>query len=179
MLALPGGAYVYQGEELGLPEVTDVPDDLRQDPTFIRTAGAEVGRDGCRIPIPWRGSTPPFGFGPSGDSWLPQPADWAVLTVEHQDSDESSMLALYRQALRLRRQQRATGDERLEWLESDPGVLTFRRPGERLICVLNVGAAEAERPGSLSPEVVVLLASNPLPLDGRIPADTAVWYSEP
>ena len=78
MLALPGGAYVYQGEELGLPEVHDLPDEVRQDPTFLRTGGAERGRDGCRVPIPWSGSASPFGFGPAGRRpWLPQPSTWA------------------------------------------------------------------------------------------------------
>ena len=179
MLALPGGAYVYQGEELGLPEVTELPAELRQDPTFIRTAGAEVGRDGCRVPIPWRGSAPPFGAAPSGATWLPQPADWAELTVERQESDESSTLRLYRGALWLRHQLRAAGDERLEWLESEPDVIAFRRPGERLTCVLNASDAEVERPRSLAEGAVVLLASNRLPTGSRIPPDTAVWYADP
>src|SRR4051812_24270149 len=73
MLALPGGAYIYQGEELGLPEVLDLPDQVRQDPTFHRTSGRELGRDGCRVPIPWSGTTASFGFGPAQASWLPQP----------------------------------------------------------------------------------------------------------
>ena len=74
MFALPGGAYVYQGEELGLDEVEDLPDEVRQDPTFLRTGGERKGRDGCRVPIPWGGDAPPFGFGPGPSAWLPQPA---------------------------------------------------------------------------------------------------------
>jgi glycosidase len=80
------GAHVYQGEELGLPEVTDLPAAARKDPTFLRTGGAELGRDGCRVPMPWSGSEPPFGFGPSAAAWLPQPEAWAELTVERQAS---------------------------------------------------------------------------------------------
>src|SRR3712207_6051396 len=83
-LALPGGAYVYQGEELGLPEVEDLPDDVRQDPAFRRTGGEERGRDGCRVPLPWSGTGPSFGFGPGPESWLPQPPEWADLTAERQ-----------------------------------------------------------------------------------------------
>ena len=87
MLALPGGAYVYQGDELGLPQVTDLPDEVLQDPTFLRTGGAERGRDGCRVPLPWSGDAPPFGFGPAGEPWLPQPADWDALTAERQAAE--------------------------------------------------------------------------------------------
>ena len=179
MLALPGGAYVYQGEELGLPDVADLPDAARQDPTFARTEGAELGRDGCRVPFPWAGSAPPFGFGPSGAPWLPQPADWVALTAERQDADPSSVLTLYRSALRLRRQRRHAGDERLTWVEADRNVIAFRRPGKGLACVVNFGHAPVERPTALASGAEVLLTSTPLAPDGRIPGETAVWYAEP
>ena len=104
MLALPGGAYIYQGEELGLPNVDDLPDEVLQDPMFLRSGGAMRGRDGCRVPLPWSGSTPPFGFSPEGvQPWLPQPESWRDLTVEAESGDPESMLSLYRAALRLRR----------------------------------------------------------------------------
>src|SRR6185369_2381272 len=104
MLALPGSAYLYQGEELGLPEVFDLPAAARQDPIFRRTGGAQLGRDGCRVPLPWSGEQTPYGFGPSGTRpWLPQPDGWAGLTVAAQRADPDSMLSLYRTALRLRR----------------------------------------------------------------------------
>jgi alpha-glucosidase len=175
MLALPGGAYVYQGEELGLPEVTDLPDEVRQDPTFHRTAGAEPGRDGCRVPLPWSGQEPPFGFGPSGASWLPQPADWVKLTVQRQEADPESMLTLYRNALRLRRELPALGDGPMRWIEAGDDVLAFRRDSG-FVCVVNVGDAPAELPdGLLGADAVVLLASAPIGSGGRIPGATAVW----
>ncbi len=102
MLALPGSAYVYQGEELGLPEVADLPDRVRQDPAFLRTAGQDGLRDGCRVPLPWSGAKAPYGFGPAG-SWLPQPAGWGDLSVAAQTGDPHSTLELYRAALELRR----------------------------------------------------------------------------
>ncbi|ROQ38775.1 alpha-glucosidase [Frondihabitans sp. PhB188] len=102
MLALPGSAYVYQGEELGLPEATQLPADVRQDPTFARTGGAEAGRDGCRIPLPWVKDAPAFGFGPSADVWLPQPDSYGPLAADQQVDDPSSTYSLYRTALELR-----------------------------------------------------------------------------
>jgi alpha-glucosidase len=183
MLALPGGAYVYQGEEFGLPQVVDLPDEVLQDPTFVRTGGAERGRDGCRVPLPWAGDEPPFAFGPTpGQPWLPQPADWAELTAERQASDPGSMLSLYRRALRLRRKH--LGPAPLEWL--DPGrrragsrrrdtLLAFRR-GPGFACVVNLGASPVVPPTGLDPGLGVLLASGPIGRDGRIPSDTAVWF---
>jgi alpha-glucosidase len=177
MLALPGGAYVYQGEELGLPEVLDLPGDVRQDPTFFRTGGKELGRDGCRVPLPWSGDKPPFGFGPSEASWLPQPPEWAELTVQRQQSDPGSMLNLYRDALRLRRDVPALGDGQLTWLDAGDGVLAFRRNPD-FACMVNVADEPADLPaGLLEDDPVVLLASGPLDAAGRVPGATAVWYA--
>ncbi|WP_370947672.1 glycoside hydrolase family 13 protein [Amycolatopsis sp. cg5] len=162
-MALPGGVYVYEGEELGLWEIEDIPDELRQDPVFARTKGADPGRDGCRVPIPWSGSEPPFGFGES--SWLPQPAVWADYTVAAESEDPGSMLSLYRSALRLRGAE--LGDGSIEWLPSEPDVLAFRRSAE-FSCVVNLSGAPVDITGE------VLLASGPLD-NGRLPADTAVW----
>jgi len=175
MLALPGGVYLYQGEELGLPEVTDLPDKVRQDPIFVRTKGLERGRDGCRVPLPWSGTAPPYGFGPAGEPWLPQPAAWAELTAERQAADPESVLALYRAALRLRREVPALGDGSLRWLETAGDAFAFRRePG--FGCVVNAGAEPVVPPADFR-SAEVLLASRPLDVEGRIPADTAVWYA--
>ncbi len=101
LLALPGSAFLYQGEELGLPEVEDLPESALQDPIWRRSGHTVRGRDGCRVPLPWSGSEPPFGFGPDGSvPWLPQPAAWTSLTADAQADDPASMLSLYREALR-------------------------------------------------------------------------------
>jgi len=169
MLALPGGAYVYQGEELGLAQVTDLPDEVLQDPAFVRSGGAERGRDGCRVPMPWSGDEPPFGFeAVSGaDPWLPQPPAWAALTVEAQRPDPSSMLNLYRDALRLRRGVAGTGP--LAWVDAGGRILAFTRtPG--FACVVNLGDEPVGAPGGR-----VMLTSGPLDPEGRVPPDTTVW----
>ncbi len=103
MLALPGSAYLYQGEELGLPEVVDLPDSARQDPTFARTAGESYGRDGCRVPIPWEAAAPAAGFSPSGEAWLPQPGFWPAYARDVQRGVPGSTLEFYRAALAARR----------------------------------------------------------------------------
>jgi alpha-glucosidase len=176
MLALPGSAYLYQGEELGLWEVEDIPDALIADPIFERTGHRIRGRDGCRVPLPWRADAPGFGFGPPGGAppWLPQPAEWRHLAADQQAADADAMLALYRAALRIRRTRGAGGqlaDDRLAWLDTEAGVLAFTRPGG-LCCVVNFG----RQPTPLPPPREVLLASGPL-TDGLLPADTAAWLS--
>ncbi|MET9436982.1 alpha-amylase family glycosyl hydrolase [Streptomyces sp. NPDC006551] len=146
MLGLPGSVYLYQGEELGLPEVTDLPDRLRQDPAFLRGEGQDGLRDGCRVPLPWTAEGPSFGFGPAG-SWLPQPPDWAPLSVAAQSGDPGSTLELYRAALRLRREHPALGaGDAVEWLEAPDGVLAFRRrsAGGDVLVALNTTARSAD-----------------------------------
>ncbi|MET9268925.1 glycoside hydrolase family 13 protein [Kribbella sp. NPDC003557] len=173
-LALPGGAYIYQGDELGLPEVEDLPEDVLDDPTWERSGHTVRGRDGCRVPIPWSGSEPPYGFGPGSEQpWLPQPADWAGLTAEAQAGDPGSHLNLYKEALRLRREHPALGEGRLAWDESaGDGVLSFTRdPGFR--CVVNLGESTVPLP----PHSKVLLSSEPLTGAG-LPPDTSVWLAE-
>ncbi|MEU5826491.1 glycoside hydrolase family 13 protein [Micromonospora tulbaghiae] len=171
-LALPGAAYVYQGEELGLWEVEDIPYELRQDPMWERSGRVDPGRDGCRVPLPWQGDTPPFGFSPDGANaapWLPQPADWKDRTVRAQTGDPHSMLELYRAALTLRRAEPALGDGTLTWLPAPHGVLAFaREPG--FTCLVNLGGAAVPLPAHDR----LLLASGPLD-DDRLPPDTAVW----
>jgi alpha-glucosidase len=198
-LALPGSAYVYQGEELGLPEVLDIPDSARQDPTFRRTGGRRVGRDGCRVPLPWSTSGPSFGFSrtPSGQSapaWLPQPTGWGTFSVEAEQDDPASFLSLYKAALGLRRSHPALGGAgALRWLDSDAagpspirqpegtqerlpaGQLHFRRePGFELFA--NLGP----EPVPLPPHREVLLSSSPLAAAGGsalVPPSTTVWLA--
>jgi len=172
MMALPGSAYVYQGEELGLEQV-DVPPSDRQDPAWFRGGGP--GRDGCRVPVPWSGTAPPFGFGPgAGQPWLPMPAHWSTSTVEAQDADDGSTLAFFRRMLRLRREVTAGLGEEVELLDSAPGTLAFRR--DSLVCVVNCGS----RPRRLPPEAgELLLSSGADPSGGRIEPDTAAWFRHP
>jgi alpha-glucosidase len=168
-LALPGAVYLYQGEELGLWEVEDIPDALRQDPIFRRTGGADGGRDGCRVPMPWDGDAPPFGFTAAERGWLPQPAGWAAHTAAAQRGDPGSMLELYRAALRLRRAEPALAGAPMGWLDAPAGVLAFAR-GPSLRCVLNASGAAV----ALGGHGGVLIASGPLP-DGLLPDDTTAW----
>ncbi|MFC3493900.1 glycoside hydrolase family 13 protein [Glycomyces rhizosphaerae] len=165
MLALPGSAYLYQGEELGLGEVAEIPDLARQDPTFYRSPGFDVGRDGCRVPIPWSEAGDSFGFGPA-DAHLPQPQWFGSLSVEAQSGDPASTLNLYREALALRR--RLQTDESLTWVPSDPEVLHLRRPNG-WEAVTNFGPAAVPLPAG-----EVLLASGPIDGTGLPPA-TTVW----
>ncbi|WP_210509119.1 glycoside hydrolase family 13 protein [Naasia sp. SYSU D00057] len=166
VLGLPGSTYLYQGEELGLHEVADIPADRRQDPSFFRSGGAEIGRDGCRVPLPWESTGASFGFG-GGPSHLPQPSWFAPVSVAAQRHDPASTLSLYRAALRLRRELRA--GEELEWTSEAAGdVVSFLRPGGWEV-VTNFGGASAPLPPG-----EVLVASAPLG-DGVLPGETTVW----
>ena len=171
-LALPGGAYIYQGDELGLPEVEDLPAEVLDDPIWEHSGRQIRGRDGCRVPMPWSGTEAPFGFGPgAAQPWLPQPTSWAEFTVAAQDGDPASHLSLYRAALQIRRQHPALGDGRLEWVDLAPDVLCFeRRPGFR--CVVNFGVDPIELPAHRR----MMLASVPV-VDGVLPSDGAAWLS--
>lgn len=170
MLALPGSAYLYQGEELGLPEVPDLPESVIDDPVWERSGHSDKGRDGCRVPIPWNRQGSSFGFGDDG-SWLPQPEVWSELSVESQSGLEDSTLELYRRAIRTRND-RLRADEGLEWVEHGSDIVAFRRPGG-FICLVNLGDAPVARPGG-----DVLESSSPLDQDGSVPPDTAVWILE-
>lgn len=167
MLALPGSSYLYQGEELGLPEVADLPAEALQDPVWEQTGRTSKGRDGCRVPLPWTADGPSYGFG-AGGAWLPQPDWFADYAVAAQDGAEGSTLDLYRTALKLRR--KLLQGESLTWSPGAPdGVLDLvRTDGWR--CVANLSAtAVALPPGE------VLLTSGPLTEDGRLGPDTTVW----
>jgi alpha-glucosidase len=166
MLALPGAVFLYNGEELGLPNV-ELPDEALQDPVWRRSGHTRRGRDGCRVPMPWNGDTPPFGFSTNLDTWLPIPAEWAPLTVERQLAEPDSTLAFFRRALRLRAQRREFAGLSIQWMDSPADALVFRAGGLR--CALNAGVEPIPLPrGEL------LLASGPVD-DGILPPDTAAW----
>jgi alpha-glucosidase len=154
----------------GLPDVLDLPDEVLQDPTWERSGHTERGRDKCRVPLPWSGETPPFGFSSSADTWLPMPADWAALTVEKQESDPGSTLAFFRKALQLRRERAEFDGGEIEWLTAPADAVIFRRRGG-LRCVLNAGEKAIALPAG-----ELMLASAPL-VDGKLPPDSAAWLA--
>ena len=176
MLALPGSAYLYQGEELGLPDSTDMPDELRQDPTWARSGHSERGRDGCRVPMPWEGDQPSYGFGPSDRTWLPQPASYAALAVDRQAGAPGSTLELYRALLAARRE-KCLGAGSLTWLEGYyEDVVAFvnvSASSQRVLVITNLGPEPVAVPrGSHE-----LLSSGPLTPEGLVPTDTSVWLT--
>ncbi|MHA7139966.1 MULTISPECIES: glycoside hydrolase family 13 protein [unclassified Arthrobacter] len=179
MLGLPGSAYIYQGDELGLPEHTTLPDGVREDPTFARTNGTEIGRDGCRVPLPWLAEAPGFGFGmydavsaPGAAPWLPQPTSFAGYAADTQVDVSGSTYELYRDALGLRRSHEL-GRGNLEWTplnSPQEGVLSYRN-GVVLV-LANMGAATIELPNDHR----VILASDGSAVDGgRLTTNASVW----
>nr|WP_153340744.1 glycoside hydrolase family 13 protein [Nocardia aurantia] len=166
-LALPGTVFLYNGSELGLPNVDDLPDEVLQDPAWERSGHTERGRDGCRVPIPWGGEAPTFEF-TTGRPWLPIPPQWSQLTVEAQSERPDSTLSLYRLAIEIRRARTEFTGEAVEWLPAPAGCLILRRPGG-LRCVLNASTEPIPLPVG-----EVLLASAPL-ADGLLPPDAAAW----
>ncbi|HEU0239662.1 MAG TPA: alpha-amylase family glycosyl hydrolase [Micromonosporaceae bacterium] len=178
MLALPGSAYLYQGEELGLPEVEDIPNELRHDPMFFRTRGENLGRDGCRVPMPWSGDARPFGFSPTGATgapWLPQPIGWRDYTVEAERADPLSMLNLYRRALSIRSAESALGDGPMVWLDAPDGVLAFARgSASEFYCLVNLSAESVPIGPIVAGDSDIVLASGPI-VGALLPPDTAVW----
>ena len=170
LLSLPGSAYIYQGQELGLPEVSDLPDEVLTDPVFFRSGGKQRGRDGCRVPMPWKGEAPPFGFSGSPDTWLPQPKEWANLTPEAQESDPDSMLLWYRGLLRLRREEPALGTGQFEWVERSEELIHLRffaPEADSLDLLVNFGEQTLPLPDG---EVVAASAE----IGRGLPANTSV-----
>ena len=171
MLALPGSAYLYQGEELGLPEVIDLPDDARQDPTWFRTHGERYGRDGCRVPLPWTAEGAAHGFNDTGASWLPQPAEWAAFARDVQQADPDSTLNLYTRLLELRARF-SLGHGDLEWLDGirrgcrrlpPRSAVCCGEPGRHTRSTWAARASCSSRRANRSPGTAV-------------PTDTTVWF---
>lgn len=172
-LALPGPVYLYHGDELGLPNV-ELPDWALQDPVWRRSGFTNRGRDGCRIPLPWEGVTPPYGFSATPGTWLPMPNGWAGYAVEAQLENPDSTLSLCRQAVQLRREHHGFTGSEVEWYGAPPGCFAFRRKGSELVCALNTSDVPVPVPPGQA-----LLSSGPLPLSGdALPPDTAVWLTE-
>lgn len=168
MLALPGSAYLYQGEELGLPDNTTMAPEFRQDPVFRRSGGTEVGRDGCRVPISWQADAPALGFNETGKTWLPQPDSYRELARDQQAGKADSTLEMYRAALRLRKEN-GLGDGALQWAAEQPDTaVAFSNAGVGVVA--NLGDAPIAVPAG-----EVLISSGPLTDDGLLPPETTVW----
>jgi alpha-glucosidase len=165
-LALPGAVYLYNGDELGLPDA-DLPDDARRDAVW---KGADHGRDGCRVPQPWEDDLPANGF-TTGAPWLPVPDSYAAFAAAAQLEDTGSTLSLYRRALELRRLHPGFAGTGVEWFGAPDGCLAFRRAATTLVCALNTSSDPVPLPPG-DP----LLVSGPLD-DGMLPPDTAVWLA--
>lgn len=169
MLALPGSAYIYNGEELGLPEVVEITDEQRQDPTWERSQHTRYGRDGCRVPIPWEADLPGYGFSQTGRAWLPQPEYWGEYARKVELEDPDSTLNLYRNALRIRTRE-GLGSGEVEWLKSGTEeVVAFENSGVTIIA--NFGEDSVS-----IPEGDVLAVSTGLE-EGMLPAESTVWLS--
>lgn len=175
MLALPGGAYIYQGEELALPEVRGIPEASLQDPTWRQSGFTDVGRDGCRVPLPWQQSARgAHGFSSNQSllptqSWLPEPEWWGEYAADSQNAESASSLNMYRRALSIRHAHSGLGDGEINWLPTDEQVLMFER-GDGFVCVVNFGSHHLELPSDTS----ILLSSSSF--SGRgVPIDTTVW----
>ncbi|MFT3877835.1 MAG: glycoside hydrolase family 13 protein [Propioniciclava sp.] len=173
LLALPGSAYLYQGEELGLPEVIDLPAHARQDPTFRRTEGDRIGRDGCRVPIPWVKDAPAYGFNDTGESWLPQPALFGQLAADQQTGRDGSTLELYRALLAVRRS-RALGEGQLTLVNLGEDIVAFdvTTAAGAIRVVLNLGET-----GWPIPDGARLLAASDPSVSDEVHTDTAVWLT--
>jgi alpha-glucosidase len=167
-LALPGAVFLYNGQELGLANV-ELPDEALRDPTWERSGHTVRGRDGCRIPIPWRGDTPPFGFSTSIDTWLPMPPEWQSLTVERQLLNAESTLSFFQHALELRRSRIEFAGDSIVWLDVPRGALAFARGDDGLHCALNTGSQPIPLPYGEP-----ILTSAPL-VDGELPPNAAAW----
>ena len=167
MLALPGAVFIYNGEELGLPNV-ELPDEALRDPVWERSGHTRRGRDACRVPVPWDGDAPPFGFSANPDTWLPLPPKWATLTVEKQLPEANSTLSFFRRAIELRHNRPEFGGSAVEWIDSPIDTLVFRLTSG-LVCALNASRRAMALPGG-----EVLLASAAL-VDGQLPPNTAAW----
>jgi len=178
-LALPGGAYIYQGEELGLFEVRDIPENRLEDPIWKMSGHTDRGRDGCRVPIPWtKDAAGAHGFSNDKNlkidqAWLPQSAGWGESAADTQQGVAGSFFEMVKTALAIRKTESGLGDGQMDWIEVSDDVIAFQRPG-KFACYVNLGKSEAVIPYGSE----VLLASSELKGE-HIPTDTAVWLRLP
>ncbi|MFC7861874.1 glycoside hydrolase family 13 protein [Arthrobacter koreensis] len=174
MLALPGGVYLYQGEELGLPDHTLIQEEFRQDPTFHRSKGLRIGRDGSRVPLPWRADAPSYGFSSTGKSWLPQPDVWGANARDVQQRNPDSTLNLYRDALALRREL-GLGHGSLAWWPEHDGKGLIAFVNGNVLAAMNMGTEPVELP-----EFEIIRESSPCAMEHtELRPNRAVWMRVP
>jgi alpha-glucosidase len=175
MLALPGSAYLYQGQELGLPDNDDIPPEARQDPAFVNSGGAVIGRDGCRVPIPWRPDGSSMGFGPEGGAapWLPQPEGYRGLSVGAQEGLRGSTLELHRRLLAVRRERLLGRGVLTRHVASGGDVLAYvnTSPTGRTLVIANLGPSGVPSPAGARP----LVATRPL--EAFVPGHSTAWFA--
>jgi len=171
MLGLAGSAYVYQGEELGLPEHTTLAPEFRQDPTFFRTSGKRVGRDGCRVPLPWEaGVGAANGFNVSGASWLPQPDAYREYSRDQQTGVAESTLELYKHTLRLRSELKL-GEGSFEWLPEYCTNFSLGYKNGDILVIHNFGSQPIDVPAG---EIIASSLSG-MSNGHQLAADQTVW----
>ncbi len=160
LMSLRGTVFLYQGEELGLPEA-DVPFEKLQDPWGINGWPATKGRDGCRTPMPWKDETL-AGFSKSKDTWLPVDARQRLLAADKQEKLAESMLHTTRSLIALRKESPALGAGSFRVVHASDNLLVFDREqeGERIQCVFNFGSSETSRAYDVKP--AVLWTSDPV-----------------
>jgi alpha-glucosidase len=170
MLGLPGGAYIYQGEELGLPEHTTLESQYRQDPTFFRTKGERVGRDGCRVPIPWQDDAPAFGFSDSGKSWIPQPEGYRGYSRNLQEGVQGSTLELYKSLLKLRKSH-DLGNGNLTWKNELAGQNGLAYLNNGILVVANIGGDKIKLPAGK----ILVSSQVGIQSEGTLETDQVAW----
>jgi len=174
-LGLPGSMYLYQGEELGLPEHTTIAPEFRQDPTFFRTNGKRVGRDGCRVPLPWEsGVGAANGFNSTGKAWLPQPEIYASYSRNLQEGVAGSTLELYKHALKLRKDLQL-GEGSFDWLPQfvNDHILGYRN--DNILVIHNFG----HEPVALPPGQIIASSIEGMTDGHSLVADQTVWLKLP
>ena len=171
MLGLPGGAYIYQGEELGLPEHTMLEGKYRQDPTWFRTNGEKVGRDGCRVPLPWEANGgPSFGFNTTGKSWLPAPESFKRYARDAQEGIAGSTLELYKRLIKERKEfAMGSGEFRFAPEYSSDSTLGYINNG--VLVISNFGPDSVNVPAGK----LLVTTQHDLTVEGVLEHDQTAW----
>jgi alpha-glucosidase len=172
MLGLPGGAYLYQGEELGLPEHTTLEGKYREDPTWFRTKGERVGRDGCRVPLPWEsGANESNGFSTkAGNGWLPQPEAYKRYARDLQVGQPGSTLELYKSLLKIRKAH-DLGAGNFAWAPEFENENSLAYVNKGILVLANFDG----HPVTLPAGEILVTTQHDLRVEGELEHDQTVW----